>query len=156
RKVLVASELALTVVLLIGAGLLARSFWRITANPPGFAPERLLTMKVQFSGADYRNTEKRRAYIDELLRRLNARPHIESAGVSSSGDGGMALSVEGAPPTTPSERPVALLSVVSSGYASTIGMRVLKGRWVTDAESSPAYVVNEALVRKYFAGSDPI
>ena len=156
RKALVASELALTVVLLIGAGLLARSFWRITANPPGFAPDRLLTMKVQFSGADYRNAEKRRAYIDEMLRRLNAAPDVESAGVSSSGDGRMAISIEGASPTMPSERPVALLSVVSAGYASTIGMRVLKGRWVTDAESSPAYVVNEALVRKYFAGSDPI
>jgi predicted permease len=156
RKALVAFELALTVVLLIGAGLLARSFWRITANPPGFAPDRLLTMKVQFSGPDYRNAEKRRAYIDEVLRRVNAEPDVESAGISSSADGKMALLLEGAPPTSPSERPFALSSCVSAGYASTIGMRLLQGRWPTDAEPSPAYVVNEALVRKYFDGKDPI
>ena len=156
RKALVASELALTVVLLIGAGLLARSFWRITANPPGFTPDRLLTMKVQFSGRDYRDAEKRRAYIDEALRRLNAVPDVESAGVSSNADGKMALYLEGAPPAPAMERPVALSSAVSAGYAPTIGMRVLKGRWPTDAEPSPAYAVNEALVKEYFNGNDPI
>ena len=69
RSVLVAIEVALTVVLLVAAGLMLKSFWNMTAYPPGFAPDRILTMRVQFSGPRYREPKNQRAFIDEMLRR---------------------------------------------------------------------------------------
>src|SRR5439155_13049110 len=85
RRTLVAIELALSVVLLIGAGLMVRSFWRITSYPPGFTPDRVLTLRVQFSGLHYREQIARRAHLDELLRRLQSAPGVEAAGLNSDG-----------------------------------------------------------------------
>jgi putative ABC transport system permease protein len=155
RKALVAAQLALSVVLLVGAGLLMRSFWRITENPAGFAPERVLTMRMQFSGPRYRDNINRTAYLDELLQRAGA-PGVEAAGVSSNADGRMLLDIEGSPDVPRELRPRALVSVVSDGYAEAIGMRIVKGRWIRDDEPLPVYVMNEAAARKYFAGQDPV
>src|SRR5206468_3120257 len=80
RRTLVAIELALSVVPLIGAGLMVRSFWRITSYPPGFTPDRVLTLRVQFSGLQYREQTARRAHLDELLRRVQSAPGVEAAG----------------------------------------------------------------------------
>ena len=156
RKTLVAAELALSVVLLVGAGLMLRSFWRITENPAGFAPERVLTMRMQFSGPRYRENTNRIAYVDELLQRARRAPGVEAAGVSSSADSRMRLDIEGAPDVPREARPSALVSVVSDGYADAIGMRVVKGRWIRDDEPAPVFVMNEALARQYLAGQDPI
>jgi putative ABC transport system permease protein len=156
RQALVAAELALSVVLLVGGGLMMRSFWRITAYPPGFTPERVLTMRMQFSGPRYRDTANRTAYVDELLQRARRAPGVEAAGVSSSADGRMRLDIESAPDVPPEQRPSALVSVVSDGYAEAMGMRIVKGRWVRDDEPAPVFVMNEALARRYFAGQDPI
>src|SRR5207244_1997395 len=82
----VAAELALSVVLLIGAGLMVKSFVRLTAWPAGFAPDRVLTMRVQFSGPRYRDARNRIAYVDEMLARARTAPGVEAAGVSSNGD----------------------------------------------------------------------
>src|SRR5262249_34819884 len=124
RKALVAAELALSVVLLVGAGLMVRSFWRITAYPPGFTPERVLTMRMQFSGPRYRHVATRHAYVDELLRRARNAPGVEAAAVSSNGDARMRLDIEGAPDVPPPQRPTAVISVTSASYADAIGMRV--------------------------------
>ncbi len=156
RKALVAGQLALSVVLLVGAGLLIRSFWRITENPAGFAPERVLTMRIQFSGPHYRDDASRAAYVNELLQRARNAPGVEAAGVSSNADGRMLLDIEGSPDVPRELRPRALVSVVSDGYADAIGMRVVRGRWPRDDEPSPTFVVNEAAARQYFAGQDPI
>ena len=156
RKTLVAAELALSVVLLVGAGLMVRSFWRLTAYPPGFAPERVLTMRMQFSGPRYVDMANRRAYIDELLRRARSAPGVKAAGASSNADGRMLLDIEGAPEVPRELRPTALVSVTTGSYADAIGMRLIRGRWIRDDETDPVFVVNEALVRRYFAGRDPI
>jgi len=156
RRALVAVELALAAVLLVGAALMIKSFWRITAYPPGFAPDRVLTMKFQFSGARYRETQPRRAYVDELLRRVRSTPGVGAAGVSSNGENRLLLMIEGAPPLPVEKRPVVSMTVTSAGYASAIGMRVLKGRWLSDDEPSAVYVINETLARRHFAGDDPI
>jgi putative ABC transport system permease protein len=156
RKALVAAQLALSVVLLVGAGLLMRSFWRITENPAGFAPERVLTMRMQFSGPRYRDNANRAAYLDELLQRARNAPGVQAAGVSSNADGRMLLDIEGSPDVPRELRPRALVSVVSDGYAEAIGMRIVKGRWIRDDEPLPVYVMNEAAARKYFAGQDPV
>ena len=155
---LVIAELALTLVLLCGAGLLLRSLWRLTANPPGFAPRTTLITTVQYDTAGARNTEsRRRQFATDALARVSAVAGVETAGMTTNGSGRMRLFIEGVPPTVPmQERPLALLSSVSEGYAKTIGMRMVRGRWVTDAEPGPAFVVNETLAKRVFPGEDPL
>jgi putative ABC transport system permease protein len=155
RTGLVALELALSVVLLVGAGLMVKSFERITAYPAGFEPDRVLTLRMQFSGARYQSPAARRAYIDEVLRRLRDAPGVEVAGGSSGGDGRMTLRVEGRPEPSPGQGPTVLTSAASGNYAAAIGMRVVRGRWLTDAEPQPAIVINEALARRVFPDGDP-
>ena len=156
RSALVAIEIALTVVLLVAAGLMVKSFWNMTAYPAGFDPDRILTMRIQFSGPRYGELQNRRAYIDELLRRAGSVAGVEAAGVGSNGDSNMLLFIEGVPDVPPDQRPSAVLSAASEGYASALGFRVVKGRWLTDHEPSPAFVVNETLARQAFPGVDPI
>ncbi len=156
RSALVAIEVALTVVLLVAAGLMVKSFWHMTAYPDGFAPERVLTMRIQFSGPRYREPRNRRAFVDELLRRAAAAPSVEAAGVGSNGGAIVRLAVEGEAETPPERRPRAVLSSASKGYAAALGLRVVKGRWLTDDEPRPVFVINEALARQAFAGADPI
>jgi putative ABC transport system permease protein len=156
RTVLVAAELALTVVLLCGAGLLVKSVWRMREYPAGFAPDRTLTMTVEFSGPEWENDKRRIAYGDEVLRRVPSTPGVEAAGITSSGSGRMTLFIDGAPPMPDSERPEVVESSVSAGYAKAIGMRMVAGRWLTDAEPNQVFVINESLARRDFAGQDPM
>jgi putative ABC transport system permease protein len=156
RTWLVAAELALTLVLLCGAGLLVRSLWRLTAPPPGFAPDHTLTMAVEYNTGGARDTEvRRRQYIDEALRLVGSAPGVDAAGMSTNSSGRMRLLIEGA--TGPvQDRPTALHSSVSAGYAKAIGMRVVAGRWFSDAEPEPVFVINQSLARVAFGSSDPI
>jgi putative ABC transport system permease protein len=156
RSALVAIEVALTVVLLVAAGLMVKSFWYMTAYPPGFAPDRVLTMRVQFSGPRYRDPQNRRAFLDEVLRRAAAAPGVEAAGVGSNGGAIMRLTIEGEPNIPPEQKPHGDLSWGSEGYASALGLRVVKGRWLTDHEPTPVFVINETLARQAFPGADPI
>ena len=156
RSALVAIEVALTVVLLVAAGLMVKSFWHMTAYPPGFAPDRMLTMRVQFSGPRYRDPQNQRAFIDELLRRAAAAPAVEAAGVGSNGGAMMLLTIEGEAESPPEQKPRGVLSSASEGYASALGLRVVKGRWLTDDEPAPVFVINETLARQAFPGADPI
>jgi putative ABC transport system permease protein len=156
RSALVAIEVALTVVLLVAAGLMVKSFWHMTAYPPGFAPDRVLTMRVQFSGPRYRDPQNQRAFIDELLRRAAAAPAVDAAGVGSNGDANMLLTIEGEADIPPEQKARGVLSSASEGYASALGLRVVKGRWLTDHEPAPVFVINETLARQAFPGGDPI
>ena len=156
RSALVAIQVALTVVLLVAAGLMVKSFWNMTAYPPGFAPDRVLTMQVQFSGPRYQDPQNRRAFIDEVLRRTAAAPGVEAAGVGSNGGAIMLLTIEGEPDRPPEQKPRGVLSSASEGFAAALGLRVVKGRWLTDREPSPVFVINETLARQAFPGADPI
>jgi putative ABC transport system permease protein len=156
RSALVALEVALTVVLLVAAGLMVKSFWHMTAYPAGFAPDRVLTMRVQFSGPRYGEPRNQQAFIDELIRRAAAAPGVEAAGVGSNGGGFMLLTIEGEPDRPPDQKKRGVLSVVSEGYAAALGLRLVKGRWLTDREPAPVFVINESLARQAFPGVDPI
>ena len=156
KGALVALEVALTVVLLVAAGLMVKSFWHLTDYPPGFQPDRVLTMRVQFSGPRYREPQNQRAFIDEMLRRTAAAPGVEAAGVGSNGGAMMLLTIEGRPDTSPEHKPRGVLSSASEGYAAALGLRVVQGRWLTDHERTPVFVINETLARQAFPGEDPI
>ena len=156
RKALVSLELAVSVVLLIGAGLLVRSVERITVYPPGFEPDRVLTLRVQFSGPRYREVTARRAHAAELLERARRAPGVEAVGLSSNGETRMRLQVEGTPAAPRGQGPSVVVSAASAGYAPAIGMQIVRGRWLSDDEPQPAFVINEALARQAFPDGDPI
>lgn len=154
RGLLVAGELALAIVLLIGAGLMLKSFWRMYAHPPGFRPESILTMKVRPAGPQYRDEPAQQAYIRELLRRVESAPGVEAAGVST-----WSL-FEGVPfpsDTSPKQQHTIRLNAASTGYLKALGIRLLRGRWLDDADSSGhAVLLNESMARQAFGAVDPM
>ncbi len=156
RSALVTIEVALTVVLLVAAGLMIKSFWHMTAYPPGFAPDRILTMQLQFSGPRYRDSQNQRTFINDLLRRAAAAPVVEAAGVGSNGDANMLLTIEGEADLPPEQKARGVLSSASEGYASALGLRVVEGRWLTDHEATPVFVINETLAGQAFPDGHPI
>jgi putative ABC transport system permease protein len=156
RSALVALEVALTVVLLVAAGLMVKSFWHMTDYPSGFTPDRVLTMRVQFAGPRYEEPRNQQVFIAELLRRAAEAPGVEAVGVGSNGSSNMLLTIEGEPDRPPDQKKRGALSSVSEGYAAALGLRIVKGRWLTDREPTPVFVINETLARQAFPGTDPI
>ena len=158
KTTLVALEFALTIVLLIGAGLLIKSLWRLTAFPEGFHPDRIVTMDIRFFGPAYRKEGSRSAHAAEVLRRVSAVPGVRATAVTTNGDSRFGLFREGDPfPPTRGERPTTVsVTVASADLAQVMGIRLVKGRWLTDSEASPAFVINESLARRHFGDSNPI
>jgi putative ABC transport system permease protein len=154
RALLVTGELALAIVLAIGAGLMLKSFWRMHAYPSGFAPESILTMQVRPAGPQYREEPAQQAYIRELLRRVESAPGVEAAGVST-----WSL-FEGVPfpsDTAPNQQHTIRLNAASTGYLKALGIRLLRGRWLSDTDSSGhAVLLNESMARQAFGAVDPI
>ena len=164
RSLLAIGEIALALVLLVGAGLLAKSFMRLAQVDPGYDPDRVLTTRLALPPNRY--TEPRRlAMLDALLARLAETPGVEAAGLVTflpltSGEQRVILRVDGgAPPGDPSSPPAARPQVVSAGYFQAMGMRLVQGRWLTpveDANGSPVVLVNETFARQYVPNEDPI
>jgi putative ABC transport system permease protein len=145
RRLLIAGEVAAAVVLLIGAGLLMRSFWRLNARPSGFAPERTVTMRMTLAGA---------ARVDDVLRRIAGLPGVEAGGISNARLRGF-IGAEGVQ-FPPNQTPQTIFHTVSAGYFRAMGMRLAAGRWLTDRETGPVVMVNEALARQVFGNREPI
>jgi len=158
KAALVALEFALTIVLLIGAGLLIKSLWRLTALPDGFHPDRIVTMDLRFFGPAYREQGPRHAHAAEALRRVSIVPGVLAAAVTTNANSFLRLFRENDPiPPRQGDQPAeASLTVASADLARVMGMRVVRGRWLTDSEPFPAFVINETLARRYFGDSDPL
>jgi putative ABC transport system permease protein len=157
RKLLVAAELAIAVVLLIGGGLMVKSFWRMNAHPPEFHPESILIMKVPLSGPKYTDAQRRHAYTDELLRRVQAIAGVQFVGVTPHYPIWTGLDVKGRPRQPQSGIPIpTALNATSAGYAKAMGLRLVRGRWITDFEPMPVAVINESLARREFGNQDPV
>jgi putative ABC transport system permease protein len=145
RHILMAAEVAVAVVLLTGAGLLLRSFWRMNARPAGFAPERTVSMRVSLG---------RKEAADEVLARVGAVPGVEACGLSNARMRGF---VEAEGIHFPANQvPQTVFHTISSGYFGAMGMRLVEGRWLTDQESEPAVLVNESFARRVFGDANPI
>ena len=161
RASLVISQVAFVMVLLTGTGLLIRSFQRLNEVDPGFRPEHLVAVDVSIGDPG------RIQLVEQLLARLSDLPGIESlAAVDGlpldAGRGNMDIaltSIEGSPPTTPDEKLVTGLRLVSPGYFQTIGSCLLRGRLFTARDNTngpPVVIVNQALAQRCFPGSDPV
>jgi macrolide transport system ATP-binding/permease protein len=159
---LVVLELATAMVLLVGAGLLGKSLYRLLSVDLGFDAERLATLQVAAPTAAYPTDERRVALGQQVRQRVGALPGVESAAIT----GMLPVSFNGntdwirfvGRPYNGEHNEVNRREV-SAGYFQTIGARLLRGRHFTDADtatSPPVTIVNDALVRLYFPGEDPI
>ena len=164
RRVLVVSEVALAVVLLVGAGLLIRSFQRLRQVDIGFATENRLTMKMVLPMPKYAKPDSRRAFYDQMLQRVEALPGVEAAGMITvlplSFNGmNFSFSVEGRSSPSDVQLPFALYRVVSPGYFRAMGITLQRGRFFDghDApDSQPVLLINQRLAEQYWPNEDPI
>jgi putative ABC transport system permease protein len=163
RRVLVVTEVALAVVLLVGAGLLIRSFQRLRQVDPGFRTHNLLTMRMVLPSTKYAKPEQRRVFYDELLRRVDELPGVESAGMItflplSFSAMKFAFSVEGRPAPRDMELPMAIYRVVSPEYFRAMGIPLQRGRFFDSrdtAQSPPLFIVNRRMAEHFWPGEDP-
>ncbi len=164
RRVLVVSEVALAVVLLVGAGLLIRSFQRLRQVDIGFTTENRLTMKMVLPMPKYVKPDARRAFYDQMLQRVEALPGVEAAGMITvlplSFNGmNFSFSVEGRTSPSDIQLPFALYRVVSPGYFRAMGITLQRGR-LLDAhdspDSQPVILINQRLAEQYWPGEEPI
>ena len=164
RGLLVSGEVAVSFLLLIGAGLLINSFIRLRHLDPGFNPDHLLTAKVALSETKYPTKERRSAFFREVVRRVQTLPGVRSVGVGNNlpftydGDS-MPIGIEGRPDPPPDERPDVVMRVVGPGYFSTMQIPLVKGRDFTDGDSDNAprvVVISEKTAARYWPGQDPV
>jgi putative ABC transport system permease protein len=162
-NVLVVSEIALALVLLVGAGLLIKGFWRLRSVEPGFAADNLLTMRVELPEARYKEIPRQTQFRERALEAVNALPGVEAAMVSEIPLSGDSLFhnflIEGRPPISPGEEPELYTRTIAGDYFRTMRIPLLKGRDFTkeDREGSPLVgVINEAMARQYFPEQDPV
>jgi putative ABC transport system permease protein len=162
RRGLVVLQLAFSVVLVIGAGLLLRSLIELQRIDLGFNPERVLTAQLVLPAADYPN-ERVVGFYRTLLERLAQLPGVETAGAIrvlplSRAIGDWSISIEGRP-SAPNENPNGDFQWATPGYQQALGLTVLRGRWLTEAdrEQAPAVVViNDTMARRYWPGQDAL
>ena len=165
RSGLIAAEVALSVILLIGAGLLLKTLVHLLKVAPGFDQHNILTMQVTLPTVRYSDPRSRVAFFNQLSERLQHIAGVESAALVSQlplagGRGGNPFSIEGRPYNSSGRVPqVAALYRMSPGYFRTMRIRLLAGRWIDerDRAGSPyVAVINQTMARGFFAASDPI
>src|SRR5215469_1381148 len=164
RNVLVVTEVALAIVLLIGAGLLMRSFSRLQDVQPGFEPSHLLVADLPLSPKAYAQPAQRMEFFDSLVERARSLPGVQSAGgalvlpVTGSGSA-IHFNIQGRPPKTPHDYILIGYRPVTAGYLETLHVPLLQGRLITDSdtEHSPyVAVVNESMAKEYFPGQSAL
>jgi putative ABC transport system permease protein len=164
RGALVAMEIALAMLLLVGSGLLLRSFSRLQEVPPGFQPDHLLVADIPLSPTAYAKPEDRYQFFDRLVERAKMLPGVRSAAAASflpvSGGGSIIhFNITGRPPKSPHEFVAAGYRTITPSYLETIGVPLLHGRLFTraDNEKSPAVVlINATMARTFFHSENPL
>jgi putative ABC transport system permease protein len=164
RSGLVMAEMALAVVLLVGAGLLIRSFSKLLAVDPGFRAERVVTFSIAAPDTKYGQYTQRRALVADLTERMKRLPGAQGAAVVT----GLPLSnmmirtsahIVGTPQETPAERKITDVAFVTPGYFSTMGIPMVNGRDFSERDGSGAPVVaivNQEFVKRYFPNENPL
>ncbi|MFY9574377.1 MAG: ABC transporter permease, partial [Blastocatellia bacterium] len=164
RNLLVVAEIALSLVLLIGAGLLIKSFMRLQQFELGFNPNNLLTMRVQLPGTKYRNGAQVVSFYQQLLERMGTVPGVQSVGAIASvfltdTPNSTNFSIEGRPVPTGAEAIEVPLDSISPAYFNVMGIPLLRGREFDDRDvqgSTPVVIINQTFATRFFNGEDPI
>ncbi len=163
KNLLVVGQVAISMLLLICAGLLIRSFGNLLSVDPGFDPQNVLTMNVSLPTVKYADTQKQIAFFDELLRRVSALPGVRSAAVSA------ALPLipkritpvlpEGQPEVPLAERPFIIVEATSPRFLETLHIPIRAGRAFTEADNAQApkvIIINESLARRYWPNQNAV
>ena len=164
RNVLVVAEVALALVLLVGAGLLIRSFMRLQAVDTGFNAENVLTMRVTLPGRVYNDNPKRINFFTQAVAQMQALPGVESAGAINfmpfAGPvAGMILEIVGKPRSLPGQRLNTSISVTDQKFFQTMQIPLKRGRMFTEQEVREArhvVIINEALAKNYFPNEEAL
>jgi len=158
---MVIAELALTIVLLAGAGLMIRSFMKLYSMDIGVDTSRMLTMRLALPEKKYPTPEKRRLFYEALLPHLAAIPGVAASSITSAppgnGAGSRGIEFEGRPEADPKKVPQVTTLAVSEGYFDTLGVTARQGRLLVEADGKPgseAVVVNARFATQYFPGED--
>lgn len=167
RKMLIVSEVALAVVLLVGAGLLTRTLWALAHVPLGFRPEGVMTLRTSLpvsQDSPYGTFPARARFYRGVLDRVEGIPGVISAGYTTflpltNAGGTSAFTIEGAPPLPRGQFNDANHRVVSADYFRTLGVRLRAGRFFRNSDgpdAPPVAIINEAMARQYWHGDDPL
>jgi putative ABC transport system permease protein len=165
RSWFVGAEVALSVMLLVGATLLFRSLTGLLAVDPGFDPASVLTFRVTLPTVRYSEAARRTQFFARAIEQIERLPGVRSASAVSYLDfngmvAGTDVRIGGRPAPKPGEEPVANIRTAMPGYFRTMGIRLVSGRDFTDADNDPAspyrFIVNEAFVRTYLRGEQPL
>ncbi len=164
RAALVMSEIAVALVLAIGAGLMLQSFSRLAQVNPGFNPTNVLAADIALLSPKYKEAHVRTIFFEDLLGRLRSLPGVQSAGGTialplSGADMGSNFLIQGRPPLPYSQQPNARYRVVMPGYFETMQIPLRAGRFITgrDTETAPPVVlVNETLARQFWPNENAV
>jgi len=163
RDLLVVAEVALSLVLLVAAGLLIRSFVRLLEVDPGFRPDHVLTVSIPLPASRYPEAAQEAGFFQRLLARVRELPGVRAAGAVTDvplfGGSSTGFDVEGRPLAAPNERPMTDFRSATPDYFRTMGIDLAAGRAFTtndNADAPPVAVINETLARRYFGKENPI
>ena len=166
RQALVVSEVALAVVLVVGASLLVKSFWKMQQVDPGFVPDRMLVVQVQLPQSRYGGSadgDRVRAFYADLYSRLASRPEVQSVAVAMqhplSPGWTSSFTIAGREPPPRGQEPESSIRPVMPGYFRAVGAKLLRGREIQESDGVGApgvVVINEAFARLHFPNEDPI
>ena len=164
RSVLVAVEVALSLLLLIGAGLMVKSFLRLQQMRLGFNPDNVLAVSLTLPASTYPEERQQAAFFKEALERLQSQPGVQSVGVTTGLPLTLSLSgsdfrIEGRPEPEAGKEMIINTRSVSPDYFHTLGIPLMKGRTFSDrdqTESRKVAIINQDLTRIYFPNEDPL
>ena len=164
RNSLVIAEVATSFILLVGAGLLINSFVHLRTLDPGFRADHLLTLNVDLSEVKYPDTQRRTAFFEEVTRRVQTLPGVQSVAVAGNlpftynGDSTL-IAVEGIPDPPIDQWPDVIYRTVGPGYLATMGIPLVRGRDFNDQDTldtTPVVVISEKTAKHYWPNEDPI
>lgn len=164
RRLTIISEVALSLLLLVGAGLMIKSFLRLQRTSPGFNPDNLLTARVFLNTDDYPEAQQKAAFFHQALQQLHTIPGVQSVGTTtalplSGASNNFRFSVDGEVQKVSAEKPQAQYRAISPNYFRTMGIPLLQGREFTDKDESNGpgvMVINETMARRVFPNGDAL
>jgi putative ABC transport system permease protein len=164
RSALIVTEVALSLMLLVGAGLLINSFWRLLRTDAGFDSRGVLAVDIPLSRTQYPTPEQRAAAFEQLIGRMKTLPGVRDVSVVNNVpltdlDIELSFQIEGRPPYKPGEEATADYTVAGSDYFRTMNIALRRGRVFTNqdtAKTTEVMVVSDAFVKRYFPNEDPI